>query len=127
VVRQHAFIELADHRITDIVSKGAKEMELRSYFQKIKQVESTIAELFTLVVSLETGDGGKAGTFTEVSRSLAAKLIVNGLARLADATEKQAYYGQTPTETPVMTSMQPVAKANTAAQAKTNTDTPGKR
>lgn len=102
-------------------------MELRSYFQKIKQVESTIAELFTLVVSLETGDGGKAGTLTEVSRSLAGKLIVNGLARLADAAEKQAYYGQTPTETPVMTNSQPAAKANTTVQPKANTDAPAKK
>jgi hypothetical protein len=102
-------------------------MELRSYFQKIKHVESTIAELFTLVVSLETGDGGKAGTLTEVSRSLAAKLIVNGLARLADAAEKQAYYGQTPAERSVMTNTESAAKANTAAQTKTNTDTPGKK
>jgi hypothetical protein len=93
-------------------------MELRSYFQKIKQVEFAIAELFTLVVSLETGDGGKAGTLTEVSRSLAAKLIVDGLARLADAAEKQAYYGQTPVETPVKTNTEPAAKANTQAPAK---------
>jgi hypothetical protein len=102
-------------------------MELRSYFQKIKQVESTIAELFTLVVSLETGDGGKEGTRTEVSRSLAAKLIVNGLARLADAAEKQSYYGQTPAEMPGMTSTEPLANANTAAQPKTKNDTPGKK
>jgi hypothetical protein len=102
-------------------------MELRNYFQKIKQVESTIEDPFTLVVSLETGDGGKAGTFTEVSRSLAAKLIVNGLARLADAAEKQAYYGQMPAEMPVMTTTEPAAKANTAAQAKANTDTSGKK
>jgi hypothetical protein len=102
-------------------------MELRNYFQKIKQVESTIAELFTLVVSLETGDGGKAGTFTEVSRSLAAKLIVNGLARLADAAERQAYYKQTPAETPVMATMEPAAKANTTAQSRPNTEIPAKK
>jgi hypothetical protein len=95
-------------------------MELRNYFQKIKQVESTIAELFTLVVSLETGDGGKAGTLTEVSRSLAAKLIVNGLARLADAAERQAYYKQTPADAVLMTGTEPTAKANSAAQANAN-------
>jgi hypothetical protein len=93
-------------------------MELRGYFQKIKQIESAIAELFTLVVSLESGDGGKAGTCTEVSRSLAAKLIVDGLARLADAAEKQAYYGQKSAVTPVKTNTEPAAKANTEAPAK---------
>ncbi|HEY7387135.1 MAG TPA: hypothetical protein VH640_01415 [Bryobacteraceae bacterium] len=93
-------------------------MELRNYFQKIKQVESAIAEPFTLVVSLETGDGGKAGTFTEVSRSLAAKLIVAGLARLADTAERQAYYGAAPVETPAKKTTEPAAKAYTEAPAK---------
>jgi hypothetical protein len=96
-------------------------MDLRNYFQKIKEIESTIVELFTLVVSLETGDGGKAGTPTEVSRALAAKMIVEGLVRLADAAEKNAYYGQKqpadpPTNTPATTNTP--ASTNTPAPAK---------
>ena len=38
---------------------------------------------FPLVVSVETSDGGKGGTKTEVPRRLAAKLLVEGQARLA--------------------------------------------
>ena len=66
-------------------------MDLRNYFLKIREVESQIGEPYTIVVSVETGDGGRAGTPTEVSRALAAKMIVDGSARLATAKEKQAF------------------------------------
>ena len=69
-------------------------MDLRVYYQKIKEVESKIADAFAVIVSLESPDGGKAGTQTEVTRSLAARMIVNGLARLATAAEKRALEGQ---------------------------------
>ena len=63
-------------------------MDLRGYYQKIREVESTIADAFAVIVSLESPDGGKAGTQTEVTRSLAARMIVNGLAKLAKAGDK---------------------------------------
>ena len=68
---------------------GQKEtqMDLRIYFQKLKQVEDTITETYTVIVSNETPDGGKPGVFTEVLRASAAKLVVGGKARLASKEE----------------------------------------
>jgi fermentation-respiration switch protein FrsA (DUF1100 family) len=66
-------------------------MDLRVYYAKVREVEAGIQEEFPLVVSLETGDGGKAGTRTEVPRRLAAKMTVEGQARLATAPEASAY------------------------------------
>jgi hypothetical protein len=60
-------------------------MNLRSYYQKIRETAQGIEAGDVWVESLETRDGGKAGVFTEVSRQLAAKLIVDGKAKLADA------------------------------------------
>jgi hypothetical protein len=64
-------------------------MDLRGYYKKIKDLESAIEEPYTMVVSLPTPEGGKAGQRTEVSRALAAKMITDGLARLATSTERQ--------------------------------------
>jgi len=62
-------------------------MDLRAYYQKIREIEARIEEAFALVVSLDTGDGGKAGIATEVSRAMAAKMVVEGMARMASAEE----------------------------------------
>lgn len=66
-------------------------MDLRLYYQKIRDMEAKIEEEFPVVVSNETVDGGKAGTKTEVPRRIAAKLLVENLARLATAEEIKAY------------------------------------
>jgi len=66
-------------------------MDLRNYYQKIRQVEAEIGEDPTIVMSLETSDGGKAGRATEVPRETAARLIVELRARLATAEEAAAY------------------------------------
>lgn len=66
-------------------------MDLRQYFRKIEEVEKSIPERYTVVVSLETADGGKPGLASEVSRHNAARLIVEGRALLASADEKEAY------------------------------------
>ena len=66
-------------------------MDLRAYYQKIRDIESQIADEYAIVVSVETADGGRAGTFTEVSSSLAAKLLVDGIARLALSEEAAAF------------------------------------
>jgi hypothetical protein len=66
-------------------------MDLRAYYQKIRDFESKIAEEFAVVVSLETANGGKAGTYTEVSRAIAAKLLVDGIAQLALAEEASKF------------------------------------
>ena len=66
-------------------------MDLQIYYQKIRDMETKIADEFPLMVSVETSDGGKGGTKTEVPRRLAAKLLVEGLARLASKDELKAY------------------------------------
>ena len=66
-------------------------MDLKNYYDKIREIEAKIGEEFPLVVSQETPDGGKEGTNTEVPKRLAAKLIVEGLARLATGDEKSVY------------------------------------
>jgi hypothetical protein len=43
------------------------------------------------VVSVETPDGGKAGVLTEVTPGIAAKMLVEGAARLATAEEATAF------------------------------------
>ncbi|HET8546866.1 MAG TPA: hypothetical protein VFL57_02630 [Bryobacteraceae bacterium] len=69
-------------------------MEIRQYYQKIRQAESGISEPYVVVISLETADGGVAGTATEVNRANAARLIVDGRARLADPDEAKDYHAR---------------------------------
>ena len=64
-------------------------MDLKRYYQKIREVESTILDAYTVVVSIETPDGGKAGAFTEVLRRVAAKMVVDGVAKLASKEEAE--------------------------------------
>ena len=66
-------------------------MELRLYYQKIRDLESKIGDEFPLVVSNDTPDGGKQGMQTEVPRRLAAKMLVDGQVRLATSEEVAAY------------------------------------
>jgi len=69
-------------------------MDLRAYYQKIRDIESQIAEEFAVVVSLETADGGKADTLTEVSRGIAAKMVVDGFARIASPQQATDFRAQ---------------------------------
>jgi hypothetical protein len=62
-------------------------MDLKIYYQKIRNQRNTIRDEFPIVVSNETPDGGKSGVLTEVPRDLAAKLLVDGAARLANDVE----------------------------------------
>ena len=62
-------------------------MDVRMYFHKIRQIESQLTEAHVVVVSMETPDGGKPGVFTEVNRQNAARLVVDGFARLATPEE----------------------------------------
>ncbi len=73
---------------------GELQMDLRQYFRKLREVESTIIEDFPLVISLETSDGGKPGTASEVSRFNAAKMIIEGRAALADEASKAEYHAR---------------------------------
>jgi len=69
-------------------------MDLRAYYQKIRDLESKIVEEFVVVVSLDTADGGKAGALTEVSRGTAARMTVDGVALLASAEEAAQFRAQ---------------------------------
>ncbi|MBX5495548.1 MAG: hypothetical protein IRZ15_09460 [Bryobacteraceae bacterium] len=62
-------------------------MDLRAYYARIKEVEAQIADEEVVVVSLATPDGGREGVAQEVSRSIAARLIAEGRARLASEAE----------------------------------------
>lgn len=63
-------------------------MDLKVFYQKLRQIESQIVDAHPVLVSHETPDGGKAGVRTEVSRPAAARLVVEGKARLG--TEEEA-------------------------------------
>ena len=66
-------------------------MDLKLYYQKIRDTESEIPDAFPLVISHQTDDGGKGGRCAEVTRAVAAKMITEGTARLATADEAKAY------------------------------------
>jgi hypothetical protein len=66
-------------------------MDIRVYYQKVRQAEASIATDSVFVVSVETPDGVKAGVKTEVPRQTAAKLMVEGKARLATEGEEAQY------------------------------------
>ena len=66
-------------------------MDLRLYYEKIRAMEAKLPDEFPILVSNETTDGGKDGTKTEVPRKIAARLLVEGLARLATKEEVKAY------------------------------------
>ena len=69
-------------------------MDLKQYFRKLRAIEATLADPFPIVVSLETPDGGKAGMLSEVSRFVAAKMILEGRALVATDVEKELYRDQ---------------------------------
>lgn len=66
-------------------------MDLRAYYQKIRDIEREIAEEFPVVVSFEGPDGGRAGVRTEVTRRIAAKMIADGRARIGTAEETSEF------------------------------------
>lgn len=68
-------------------------MDLRAYYQKIREMEGRLTEP-CVVVSVETPDGGKAGVRTEASRQVAARMLVEGIARAADERETREFMEQ---------------------------------
>jgi hypothetical protein len=66
-------------------------VDVRIYYQKIRDVEAKIPQSSVKVISLQTPDGGKAGLITEVPRRVAAKMVVDGTAKIAaDNTEDRS-------------------------------------
>jgi len=66
-------------------------MDLKQYFRRIQAVEASLSDEYPIVISLETADGGKEGRISEVSRSNAAVMIVEGRAVLATDEQKQQF------------------------------------
>ena len=69
-------------------------MDVKQYFRKMREIENTLTEPYPVVVSLETSDGGKAGTVCEVPRSVAAKMILERRATLASDEQKELFFQQ---------------------------------
>lgn len=89
-------------------------MDLRVYYRKVREVTETISGDFAVLVSLETPDGGKPGVMSEAPRSLAARLVVDGKARLATTEEAAEFAGhesrlRTKAEEELMPNRWPVA------------------
>jgi hypothetical protein len=66
-------------------------MDLRVFFQKLRRIEQEILDPHVVMVSHETPDGGRPGQLAEVSRSIAARLILEGHAHLATAEESAEF------------------------------------
>lgn len=69
-------------------------MDLKVYYQKIRDLEQGFQSAYPVVVSLETPDGGTPGVMTEAPPRIAAKMIVEGRARLADPAEAKKFEEQ---------------------------------
>ena len=66
-------------------------MDLRTYYQNIRTTEGTFEDTYPIIISKDTGDGGKSGNATEVTKRIAAKFIVEGRARQATPEEAAAF------------------------------------
>jgi hypothetical protein len=80
-------------------TKGESGMDVKTFYQRIRDAEAKIPTPFVVMISLPTDDGGKKGVLVEVPRHLAAKMVVEGSAELAPADqaftfgqEKEAAY-----------------------------------
>ena len=62
-------------------------MDLKVFYQKLKQIEGEITETHPVIVSQETPDGGREGVKTEVPRAIAARMVAEAKARLATSEE----------------------------------------
>ena len=67
-------------------------MDLRVYYKKIRDVESTLTEPYVVLVSLSTPDGGRDGVLTEATREVAAKQIAELRARVATQEEARDFH-----------------------------------
>ena len=76
------------------VGPARDDMDLQIYYKKIRETEDGLKDPSVVVVSLETPDGGREGVRTEVPRRIAAKMIVEGAARLATAEEAREFQEQ---------------------------------
>ena len=64
-------------------------MDLKAYYQKVRDAERAIEEEFPIVKSLAGEGAGRGGRLAEVSRAVAARMITDGLAELATVKERR--------------------------------------
>src|SRR6185437_7400501 len=66
-------------------------MDVRSYYRKVKDTEEGLKGSEVVLVSLETPEGGKEGVRTEAPRTVAARMIAEGRARVATDAEASEF------------------------------------
>jgi hypothetical protein len=66
-------------------------MDLRAYYRKVRGIEAELREDSVVVVSRETGDGGRAGVKADVPRALGARMIADEKADLATEDEAMEF------------------------------------
>lgn len=69
-------------------------MDLRAYYQKVRQTEAAMTSPQVVIFSQATPDGGKAGVVTEVPTLIGARMVVEGSARQATEAEVHSYREQ---------------------------------
>lgn len=70
-------------------------MDLRVFYERIRQVEAAIQGDFAVVISRATPDGGKAGIRVELPRAAAARLVADAKADLASPEEAAQFRDET--------------------------------
>ena len=69
-------------------------MDLRAYYQTVRETEAGMPSPHVIVVSLATPDGGKPGVVTETPTPIAARMVVEGSARQATEAETRVFREQ---------------------------------
>ena len=66
-------------------------MDLTAFYQSIRAAAAGIEEPFPIGMSMATAAGGREGTPIEVTRQVAAKMIVEGTAQIANPAEARRF------------------------------------
>lgn len=66
-------------------------MNLKTYYARIREIESAIEHDWVVVKSVATESGGIAGQLTEVGRATGARMVADGTAELASKEESAAH------------------------------------
>lgn len=70
-------------------------MDVMGFYRKIRQLEKEIEGDHAVVVSNETPDGGISGRTANVPKAIAARMVVEGKARLATPEESAQHHAET--------------------------------
>lgn len=69
-------------------------MDLKTYYQRIREFAAGIPGESAVIVSLATPEGGRAGLLTEVPKEVAARMLADGIASLAGEEEAARFHQQ---------------------------------